>query len=261
MARGRWKRRLGWAGAMVLGGALVAAPPARADRRAYGTTYEAVTAPKGELDVESWMTFAKDGEVGDSAPGGGLRQMEELEYGLTRRWDVALYNMLDVSAAEGGTRYAGLKVESRLRLADPGEWPVDVIGYLEYEWQRAGDADHSLEAKAIVARDFGPWNVAGNLSLELEHLVAGAFHPEVEYALGACRELGGPAVKLGLEAFGKLEREEGALQPFVFAGPAVSFAVGHLGPLRGVWLTLAGGRGLTPSSETAYGRAILGLQF
>ena len=46
------------------------ASSAHADRRAYGVTYEAVTAPQGELDVETWSTFAPQGEVdgGPSSP-------------------------------------------------------------------------------------------------------------------------------------------------------------------------------------------------
>ncbi len=248
-------------GAAVIGiGLALWASSAWADGRAYGTTYQAATEEKGELEVENWLTGAGDGEVGDSAPGGGLREMLELEYGLTSRWDLALYNMLDLSKAEGGSRYAGLKVESRYRFSDPGAWPVDVVGYLEYQWRRAGDADQSLEAKAIVARDFGPWNVAGNLSVEVERLLEGGFNPEMEYALGVSRQLGGPAVTVGLETFGHLEHGA-ATEPYLFVGPAISFDFGHLGPLDELWLTLAGGKGLTTPSETPYARAIVGLEF
>lgn len=75
---------------------------ARADRRAYGETYEAVTAPKGELDVETWHTYATDGEVSSGPAAPGHRTMLELEYGLTDRWDVALYNMIDVVHEDSG---------------------------------------------------------------------------------------------------------------------------------------------------------------
>lgn len=251
-------------GAAVL--TMAVAAPAQADRRAYGETYEAVTASEGELDVESWTSFASDAEVPNGPDGRGVRQMLELEYGLTDRWDVALYNILDVTTGDAGaTKYAGLKVESRLRLALPGEWPVDTVLYLEYMRRLTGDADHSLEAKVIGAHDFGAWNVAGNLALEVEHLRTGSFNPEIEYAAGVSRELGSPSFKLGAEAFGKLElatTDTGAkaLERFLWVGPAFSYAVGRVGPMRGLWITVAAGQGLA-ESKTFYGRAIVGLQF
>src|SRR5215510_9704990 len=80
---------------------------ASADRRAYGTTYEAVTAPKGELDVESWSTFAPQGEVDGGPASRGVRTMLELEYGITDHWDAALYNMLDATSGDTESGYAG----------------------------------------------------------------------------------------------------------------------------------------------------------
>ena len=97
------------------------------------------------------------------------RTMVEIEYGLTDRWDLAVYNMFDVAQriceagggeCSGGTGYAGLKLETRFRLSLPGEWPVDPVLYFEYQHLLRGDANDKLEAKLILGRDFGPWNVA-----------------------------------------------------------------------------------------------------
>src|SRR6185437_5030995 len=55
--------------------AAVAAPrAAHADRRAYGETYEAVIAPKGELDVEIWSTYARLGEIDGGPATRGVRE-------------------------------------------------------------------------------------------------------------------------------------------------------------------------------------------
>src|SRR5215813_10295055 len=98
--------------AALCAAALLPASTALADRRAYGTTYEAVTAPRGELDVETWTTFAPHGEVDGGPSSRGLREMVELEYGITDRWDAALYNMLDVTTTdETSSGYAGFKIE------------------------------------------------------------------------------------------------------------------------------------------------------
>jgi hypothetical protein len=238
---------------------LLAAPVAQADRRAYGETYEAVTAPKGELDIESWTTFATEGEFPGGSSVRGVRQMVELEYGLTERWDVALYNMLDVGT-DGQNGYAGLKLETRFRLSMPGEWAVDPVLYLEYQRLFRGDAKQKFELKAIVAKDLGPWNFAGNLAGELEQYTDGGFNPELEFAFGVSRELLGPTFKLGFEAFGKVEKGN-ELATSVWVGPALSWATRLHGVLQGLWVTVAAGHGLTDESQATYARAVVGLQF
>ena len=106
------------------------ASEARADRRAYGVTYEAVTAPKGEVDLEMWSTFAPKGEVDGGPSSRGMRQMVELEYGITDRWDAALYNMFDaITTGETESGYAGFKLETRFRPSDRGQWLVDPVIY------------------------------------------------------------------------------------------------------------------------------------
>ena len=251
--------------AALLAGALLLQPaPARADRRAYAETYEAVTAPKGELDVEAWSTYARDGEVMNGPAARGWRNMLELEYGITNRWDVALYNMMDIDRESNETKYAGLKVETRYRLFPAGEWIVDPVLYFEYQFLRVGDARHKFEVKLIAAKDFGPWNVAANLAAETEKLrESGDFIPEAEYAFGVSRELGSPRFKLGAEIFGKTEKApDGPWEWFAWAGPALSWATGlSSGALHGLWITVGAGRGLTDESEAWYGRAIVGLQF
>jgi hypothetical protein len=233
---------------------------ARADRRAYGETYEAVTAPAGELDLELWTTWAEDGEVPSAAASRGVRTMVELEYGVTDRWDVALYNLFDLGTTGSDPGYAGVKLETRYRLSLPGEWPVDPIIYLEYQRLFRGDAPQKFEVKAIVARDLGRWNVALNLAAEGERFLGGTWNPEAEWALGVSRELS-PSWRLGLEVFGKVEKPEDALEVFAWVGPAVSWGTSFEGRMRGLWLTAAAGRGLTEESQAFYGRLIVGLQF
>jgi hypothetical protein len=249
------------AGALLLAALWPSA--ARADRRAYAATYEAVTAPKGELDVETWSTYATDGEVPDGPAGAkGFRNMLELEYGLTERWDVALYNMVDTFTETSQTGYAGAKVETRYRLLPPASWVLDPILYFEAQFLRHGDANMKYELKLILARDEGPWNFALNIAGEGEHLRDGTWVPELEFAFGISRELAGPAFKLGAEIFGKVEREAGATSAFAWTGPALSWATRFPErTLQGLWITVGGGRGITDESQAWYGRGIVGLQF
>jgi hypothetical protein len=240
---------------------LLGASHAYADRRAYGTTYEAVTATKGGVDVESWTTFSPEGGVTDGAASRGVRQMIELEYGITDRWDVALYNMLDViTSGSTDSGYAGFKVETRYRLAERGQWPVDPVLYLEFQQLFRGDAKQKYEAKLILARDFGKVNVATNLAIEEERTTEPSWNTEVEFAVGASYAFS-PAWVVGAEVFGKGEKETNEVEVFAWAGPSVSWAASGSGPLSGWWVTLAGGAGLGEEADPYYARAIVGLQF
>jgi hypothetical protein len=233
-----------------------------ADRRAYGTTYEAVTAAHGELDVETWSTFAPEGEVSDGPSSRGIREMIELEYGITDHWDAALYNMLDmITSGDTESGYAGFKIETRYRPSDRGEWPIDPVFYLEFQQLFRGDARQKYEAKLILAKDIGNVNIAANLALEEERTTEPAWNTEVEYALGTSYALS-PAWIFGAELFGKAEKGEmSGIENRSWAGPVLSWAGGGRGALRGVWVTLAGGAGVAGEADDYYARAIVGLQF
>jgi hypothetical protein len=234
---------------------------ALADRRAYGTTYEAVTAPRGEIDVETWTTFAPQGEVDGGPSSRGMREMIELEYGITDRWDVAMYNMLDmITSGDTDSGYAGFKIETRYRPTDRGEWIVDPVFYMEFQQLFRGDANQKYEAKLILAKDIGNVNIAANLALEEERTTEPAWNTEVEYAVGSSYSLS-PAWSIGAELFGKAEKAEMEIENRAWVGPAVSWAGGGSGVLRGVWVTLAGGAGLGGDADPYYARAIVGFQF
>jgi hypothetical protein len=248
---------------IALTGSLALPGAARADRRAYATTYEAVTAPQGQLDVEVWHTYASGGEVTNGPPTSGNRTMFELEYGIRSWWDIALYNMVDTGTDDPG--YSGFKVETRFRLAPPSTLFVDPILYLEYQHLLRDDASDKWEVKGILGKDIGRWNLALNLAFEVERK-PDEYKPEGEFAFGVSREIGSPAFKVGAEIFGQVEKEESAggdseLEAKVFAGPALSWATGPASALSGIWLTIGAGRGLTDASDSYYARAILGLQF
>ena len=230
-----------------------------ADRRAYGTTYEAVTAPKGEIDVESWSTVAPNGEVEGGPSSRGFREMVELEYGITDHWDVALYNMLDIVSGETESGYAGFKLETRYRPSDRGEWPIDPVFYLEFQQLFRGDAEQKIEGKLILAKDIGNLNIAANLALEEERLEDKTWNTEVEYALGTSYALS-PAWVVGAEVFGKAEKDM-EIENRSWLGPTLSWAGSGSGALRGVWVTLAGGVGLGETADPWYARAIVGFQF
>ena len=224
---------------------------ARADRRYYAWTYNAATAEPGGLDVELWSTLAQPG------PSGGTQSWTyqlELETGITEYWDVALYN--DFLYEQGGElRYQALRVETRYRLSQPGEWFVDPVLYLEVKKEFIEDAPWAIEGKVIVAKDVGPLNLSLNLSGEQEFLSGGGTETEWGWYGAASWELH-PVIRVGGEVYGFWTRAGG--QPYqatAYAGPALALAYSR------VWLVLGASWGLDDASDSFRARAILAFQF
>ncbi len=237
--------------ALVAAAAAAAPRPARADRRYYGETYNAATAPPGALDVELWSTLHQ-------APrSGGIqvwRHQLELETGITPRWDVALYNVFRYDQGDT-TRYEATKLETRYRLSDYGAWFVDPVLYFEARKEWIDDKPLALEGKLILAKDVGALNVSVNGSYEIEFIPGGELEHEWAYALGSSYEVV-PWVRLGAEVFGAWTRvPDGTVESTHWAGPALSLAYGRM------WLVVAAGFGLTDESEKVRLRSILAFQF
>lgn len=232
--------------------ASVAPSAARADRRYYGETYNAATAPPGALDIELWSTLVRP------KTGSGdvqyWRHQLELETGITSRWDVALYNVFD--RLQGDTlRYQATKVETRYRLSDYGEWFVDPVLYFEARKEWIEDEPWAFEGKLILAKDIGPLNVSLNGLYEIELIPSGGQEHELGYAVGVSYELL-PALRVGGETWGNWTRSAagGAWKTEVYAGPAISVAYAR------TWLVLAAGFGLTDQSQSQQLRAVFALQ-
>jgi hypothetical protein len=228
---------------------------ARADRRYYGETYNAVTAPPGGLDVELWSTLTQPKAGSDQGPQFWRHQLE-LETGLTSRWDVALYNVFD-QVQGGSLRYQATKVETRYRLSDYGEWFVDPVLYFEARKEWIEDKPLALEGKIILGKDVGPLNLSLNGLYELELIPdGGGEEHELGYALGASYEVT-PWLRAGGELFGFWNKAPGASSwvDTHYAGPAVSLAVSR------TWLVLSAGFGLNDASAKVQARAILAFQF
>jgi hypothetical protein len=236
--------------------ALALAPaPARADRRYYGETYTAQTAPRGSLDLELWSTLHQ-APRGSGGPDVWRHQLE-LETGITDRWDVALYNIarkVDGQQLE----YEALKVETRYKLAEPGHWFVDPVLYFEAVKTFVDEKPWSIEEKIILSKDLGRLNLAVNLAAEQE-FEGGHVNHDFDWATGASWEIV-PAFRVGAEAFGEVARDvvEGGgvkVESSAWAGPAVSIAWGR------AWLVLAAGFALNDVSEALRARAIFAWQF
>jgi hypothetical protein len=246
--------KCGCAALAFLLGLFSAAPSARADRRSFIRAYEYATQPEGNLEFELWNEI--------EAPRGGpfadalVTHRFELEYGLTDRWDVSLYQVFEHGG--GGTpadrafRFDSWRIESRLRLAEKGEWPVDVMLYGELERPADFTAPWEIEEKLILGRDFGAFGVVANLVFGQALATGDKAQHLFEVDLGARYELS-PAVRAGGEFWAIRASPPG--QPAAnsyFLGPSVSLAS------QRVWIQLGAGIGLGSTAESLFARSVLG---
>src|SRR5258706_2854589 len=205
---------------------------AYADRKSFTNTYEYATLPEGQTEVELWHTQSRDTWMSSTAQ--RFEEKLEIEHGITDHWDMAMYTVFRQVAGDGSATPAApvgldsVRVESRYRFADRGEWPVDTVAYFEVG-KDFGASIYELEGKAILARDFDRVTAAANLIAEVgvSHDVPSP-NLELGWAAGARYEVT-PKVKLGAETWGARSREDHVVRGYV--GPAVGLA-----PSSKLWL-------------------------
>ena len=201
------------------------ANPARADRRNFSFTYEATTVPEGEGEIEQYLTAKALRKGFDSVLDWNYQL--ELEYGVTDRFDVAVYQMFG-QAPEKPLSWQGYKLRGRYRPVDYEEWPVDPLGYIELI-QKA-DGAIALEQKLVLGKRTE--NLAAAINLTFEESGLNRDEKELEFApsvaLGYAPR---PWVTIGAEALGVMawEFKDGKTEsaaPAYYAGPALSLAHG-----------------------------------
>jgi hypothetical protein len=227
--------------------------PAHADRRLFTYTYEYKTMPQGSTAIELWHTETRDDWTPQTTQ--HMQHVLEIEHGLTDHWDAALYTVFTQTAAvdpAGDEAFAlhEMKLETRYRFADRGEWPVDLLAYGEIA-KEFGASVYEVETKAIVARDFDMITAAVNLIAAVEF---GRDVPETEveigWAAGATYEVH-PKFNLGVETFGAVHEDEVEAS----VGPALAVA-----PSSNLWLAFTAAFGLTDPTPAFAGRVILGIE-
>ena len=153
------------------------------------------TTRKGEAEVELYNDFNMPNTERDNTFN-SLHQVE-LEYGITNRLQLSYYEVYKWNRTDDWQRDA-FKVEAKYRFLESGELPVDIALYGEYKNPNGRNqaASDEVEGKLILSRDFGRWNIVGNLITERKINE----HEDLQwsYTAGASYELN-PKVRLGLE--------------------------------------------------------------
>lgn len=216
---------------------------ARADRRDFVRAYQYATQPEGNLEVEVWN------DVDAPTTGFPLAVVTpriELEYGITDHWDIALYHVAEQLPGEA-MHFDSWRLETRYRLAERGQWPVDVMLYLEGERPADFAEPWELEEKVILGRDFGRLQLVLNFVAEQKVLHAGE-GSLWEIDAGARWELT-PALHLGAEYWTTHSNVEGVTD---YVGPSISWAFSR------VWVQLGAGFGVGDNSGATFVRSVLG---
>lgn len=219
---------------------------ASADRRSYVWTYEYQTMPKGMAELEYYVTT----EVPDTSESGinTWKHQLELEYGLTNRWDVSMYQMWKHKNTSSGstTEYDGFKLRTRYRIGEKNQFLLDPLLYFEY----IRDDDFSKpsvgEVKLVLGKDIGDFNMSYNQIVERNLEKEGK--TENEYAAGVSYEIS-PKLKLGIESKGNYSSEKYA------AGPTVSFMA------KRFWVSFGAVFGMNKRTDDAQVRMIVGVPF
>lgn len=169
--------KCGILGAMVMGSRAASATPVPLP-----FTYPYETLQKGEGEDELYgdmiplrVNGPATGTLGNQPAATTPRLWEpryvlqnELEYGVTDRVELAWYQVFEASPQNGGGNamtFDGFKYRARVRLAEAGQWPVDVALYFELETLHD---EMSLEEKVILAKRFGAFHWMANLWVEQE---------------------------------------------------------------------------------------------
>jgi hypothetical protein len=214
-----------------------------------------MTMPEGETELELYTEQSK--ATWDNPSPKEFAFQIEIEHGLTERWDFSIYHVFKQSTGPSPDdvspfHFDEIKLRSRYRFAERGEWPVDVLAYGEII-KVFGEGVWEAEPKVILARDFDKLTVALNLIGEVGF---GPSVPETEieagYAAGITYEAV-PEWKLGVEAWGGFEIEH-TDEMSTAVGPAVSWA-----PSSSLWIATTAGFGLTEFTDDFSVRAIIGM--
>jgi hypothetical protein len=210
--------------------AVLAPAVASATPRALPFSYPYATLSRGQLELEQFVDLSPVRGLDTTgalryAPRGVLTT--ELEYGLTDRLELALYIQLSEDPASGtgdsALHFDGIKQRLRWRLAEAGEWPVDVALYGELAELRN---EFEVEAKVILEKRLGRLQLITNLWAEHEFYYDGRREWVLNPTAGGSFEIT-PAVHLGAEYWMRAEFGGGAPAgafnpaPHHYVGPAL----------------------------------------
>jgi hypothetical protein len=178
--------------------------------------YEAPTSPPGSVELENTVTWAHGSGWND------VFIREELEIGITERFQLGIYPLDWSHHTDEGFQYNGGAVELIYNLSNP---IVDPVGISLYQEISAARQHFESESKLIAQKNFGRWILDYNATLEAEWESKGLDEEngELQQALGASYEIS-PRLSVGVEFLHEFVFPDWSDRVTnVFVGPNVSY--------------------------------------
>lgn len=194
---------------------------ASAQDRYYVWTYPYETEEANDFEIES-NSFFFTPSLSDNIH--SLEQQFELEYGVTDRFQLGLYQVFGRDYPSGSISAKSFMVEALYKLAQKNRLILDPMIYLEYERDWNFKNPNHAEAKLILSKDFGRLNGTVNGIAEYEFGGRNEFTPEL--SAGLSYEIV-DGLRAGVETFATLSDEEEAADEDLHGtgiGPTISLS-------------------------------------
>ena len=246
-------RKLAWVPLIVLCGLTWNTGEVSAHVRSYVWTAEYNTLPKGEFELENWVSFkVPDGRKTNENT---IEYQEELEYGITDHWNIAHYERwktINQVGPDDSTVYEGFKFETKYRFGEKGKYWLDPLLYLELKTDvRNKHNVNALEGKIVFSKDVRKFNATYNQIMESE--VDNGGRTEHEFALAAGYEIL-PSVRAGAEFTGQFWAP-GSHRNELSLGPTLAYEHKYF------WAAAGGRFGVNHAADDKEARIILGIPF
>lgn len=198
---------------------------ASADERHFAFSYETITAAKGQVELENWITWQARRGNGDNTNLWKFRT--EIEYGITDRLQLGVYlanwNLTNDAAHDNSVRYESASAELIYRMSHP---TTDAIGSAVYLEVEGGPNLFAVEGKLLLQKNIGKLIIAWNGVLEAEWVGRGLRERtcKLEQTFGVSYQIT-PAFSAGGELVHEVSFEDWSKSGpnILFAGPNVSW--------------------------------------
>lgn len=196
-----------------------------AGERHFANVYETLTAPKGGIELENWVTWETRRGGGDTSNLWKFRH--EIEYGITDRLQLGVYfanwTLTRDATHQDSSRYESASAELIYRLTDPTTAPLGSALYFEVE---GGHDLFAMEGKLLLQKNIGKFVVAWNGVLEAEWEGHGLHERtgKLEQTFGVSYEIS-PKFSAGAELLHEVSFDDWSKSGphILFAGPNVSW--------------------------------------
>jgi hypothetical protein len=202
--------------AVAFGGSILLATNAFAGARHFTFLYEAPTSPPGSIELENTITWRHGSAWND------VFIREELEIGITDRFQLGIYPLDWSHRSDDGLNYNGGALEVIYNLSNP---VIDPVGISLYQEISVARRYFESESKLIAQKNFGRWILDYNATLEAEWEAQGLKEQdgELQQAVGASYEIS-PRLSVGVEFLHEFVFPDWSGEMTnVFVGPNVSY--------------------------------------